>query len=153
MEHQVVIRQAQLRDIDWVNQQYRSIGFKESEQAKEYIVIAEVDGQKSGLGRLQNIGNGQGELGGIYVNEGCRGLGLANRIVDSLLNQSGQYQQIYCLPYAHLQGFYERFGFMPLSEKRSVPACVLEKHDWCNDTYEYETLLLMMTVSKSTKVA
>ncbi|WP_281558780.1 GNAT family N-acetyltransferase [Thalassomonas sp. RHCl1] len=136
---------AQKEDMAWVNNQYLSIGFKLSDFERELIAIAEVNGEKAGLGRLQLIEKGIAELGGMYVKDSFRGLGVAGRIVDYLVKNATDYQKIYCLPFAHLQAFYQKFGFAPEQELTKVPRVVLEKHNWCNNSYEHKTLLFSLT--------
>jgi len=131
--------------MSWVNNQYLSIGFKLSDFSRELIAIAEVNGEKAGLGRLQHIDEGIAELGGMYVSDNFRGLGVAGLIVDYLIRNAGDYQKIYCLPFAHLQAFYQKFGFAPEQELTKVPRVVLEKHKWCNSSYEHKTLLFSLT--------
>lgn len=62
----------------------------------------EVSGERVGVGRLQNIGSGTAELGGMYVDDRFRGAGLAASIVEFLIENSGEYKKIYCLPFSHL---------------------------------------------------
>ncbi|WDE03348.1 GNAT family N-acetyltransferase [Thalassomonas viridans] len=131
--------------MSWVNNQYLSIGFKLSEFDRELIAIAEVDGEKAGLGRLQYVEESIAELGGMYVMDNFRGLGVAGLIVDYLVKNASDYQKIYCLPFAHLQAFYQKFGFAPEQDLAKVPRVVLDKHNWCNSSYEHKTLLFSLT--------
>ncbi|WDE13814.1 GNAT family N-acetyltransferase [Thalassomonas haliotis] len=144
-QNQVTIRTATEEDMTWVNNQYLSIGFKLSDFERELIAIAEVNGEQAGLGRLQYIDKGSAELGGMYVHYAFRGLGVAGRIVDHLVKNAAGYQKIYCLPFAHLQAFYQKFGFAPEQELTKVPRVVLEKHNWCNSSYAHKTLLFSLT--------
>ena len=75
MNQKITLRAANPSEIAWINAQYDQVGFKHSNFDNEFIVIAEVSGQKAGLGRLQRIDSSVAELGGIFVNEQFRGLG------------------------------------------------------------------------------
>ena len=131
-------------DVDWINQQYNKVGFKQSNFANETIVIATVGQNKAGLGRLQNISQGTAELGGMYVDESYRGFGLASNIVKCLLENATEYSVIYCLPFEHLATFYQSFGFKPVEDTTKVPKVVMDKHTWCNETYQSNTLLFVL---------
>jgi len=144
MHRQVVIRKAVPEEIEWINTQYDEAHFKHSVYDNEYIAIAELDGEKIGLGRLQHIEDGVAELGGIFVREKYRGLGAAHKIVGHLIENSGRYNKIYCIPFSHLELFYRQFGFEPEKNLAKVPGPVLTKHSWCKTTYDSQTLLLVM---------
>lgn len=53
------------------------------------------------------------------------------------------YKNIYCLPFGHLQSFYQSHGFIPVVDQSVVPEEVVKKHRWCNETYKEKTTLLM----------
>lgn len=144
MTTEITIRRATEEEIFWVNNQYDQIGFKHSDYSNELIAIAEVNGERAGLGRLQRLTDNIAELGGMYVNEDFRGHGLAAKIVNYLLQHSDEYRQIYCLPFSHLEGFYQRFGFKPCQNLVEAPSAVVEKHSWCNATYKDKTLLFVL---------
>ncbi len=136
----ISVRQADTTDLDWVNQCYAAIDFTPSHSG-ELIVIASHNGQAAGLGRVVPLENGQGELGGIYVLDDFRGLGIASVVVDSLLQQAAD-TPLYCLPFAKLAEFYMGKGFAPLPADHNVPAVIENKHAWCNQHYAEPVLLL-----------
>lgn len=138
------IRIAQTHELRWINTQYDKVGFKHSHFDGELVAIAEVNGEKAGLGRLQAVESSAAELGGIYVDEAYRGLGLAAEIVSFLVQQSHAYNSVFCLPFAHLSGFYKQFGFDSPQISTHVPDVVADKHRWCNQTYKSETLLFVL---------
>lgn len=137
----LILREALKSDMSWINSQYRLIEFKESDYDNELIVIAEYDGIPGGIGRLQNIDNINAELGGIYVLPKFRGLKIAREIVSYLLKNSKNYKTVYCLPFSHLNRFYESMGFEPVKDFKTVPCKIKEKHSWCETTYKNETPL------------
>lgn len=144
MSHQIELRQAKPEEIEWINAQYDKVGFKHSVYENESIAIALLNGEKAGLGRLQRIDNSVAELGGMFVDSKFRNLGIASKIVAYLLEHSNDYEKIYCLPFAHLESFYQKFGFGSENDKESIPCAILEKHGWCNSEYDQETLLFVM---------
>ncbi len=144
MASQVIVRKADTEEIDWINAQYDRVDFKHSVYEDEYIAIAELNGERIGLGRLQCIEDGIAELGGIYVDENYRGLGAAHEIVGHLIDHSRKYETIYCIPFAHLADFYRQFGFEAENNPNEVPQAVVDKHNWCDSTYASKTLLLVM---------
>lgn len=149
MSGSIVVRPAAGSDAAWVAAQYEEIGFVPSDLARDTVVIAELDGQRIGLGRLVPISQGVAELGGIYVQSPFRGLGVARRIVTRLVEGDGEreragYERMFCLPYEHLVPFYAGFGFQSVEASSAiVPDEVRRKHAWCLETYEPRTAILV----------
>lgn len=112
----------------------------------DHVAIATYRGKYAGLGRLCQIENSVFELGGMHVISTYRGLGIARKIVKFLLESKVKDTTVYCLPFAHLQGFYESEGFLEVSkeEETQVPKEIMEKHCWCNATYPHKVLLLRL---------
>ncbi|SDF16548.1 hypothetical protein [Cellulophaga baltica] len=63
----ISIKSAKKDELSWINSKYNEVNFAASTFENEYIVIASVDNEKAGIGRLVRINNGHIELGGIYV--------------------------------------------------------------------------------------
>jgi GNAT superfamily N-acetyltransferase len=144
MKIEITIRKAQPDEISWINTQYDQVGFKRSKYDNEFIAIAEVNGRRAALGRLQYVVENEAELGGMYVREEFRGYGLASKIVEFLINNSESYNKVYCLPFSHLESFYKKFCLCVVTNKENIPSSVIDKHYWCNSTYEGETLLFVL---------
>lgn len=140
----IITRKAQINEIEWVNSQYISANFKESDFDNEFIVIAEVENTKAGIGRLVIIDENNIELGGIYVLRDFRKIGVAESIVSTLC-KSNPYSQsiVWCLPFENLKKFYAGFGFS--NSKSNVPHEMIKKHKWCNKVYDKKVLLLSKT--------
>lgn len=130
----VKLRKAEKSEIEWVNDRYREVGFVASNFETETLVIAEYGGEKAGLGRLVKISPEHYELGGMYVLERFRGMGIAAEIVPYLLEAAPSKAHVWCLPYAHLHAFYEKFGFKAPPPGIGVPVEVSEKLKMCNLT-------------------
>jgi len=128
---QLNIRTADKSEIDWINDCYDQVGFVHSHFDHEIIGIAEFNGEKAGLGRLVKIDESNLELGGMYVFESHRGLGIAKEIVKFLLAYVTPSQTVYCIPFEHLVHFYNESGFTKCSDLESVPSKILEKYCWC----------------------
>jgi len=135
----IFIRPARPDELDWVNQRYADIDFVPSER-DHLIAIAEVDGKRAGLGRIVPIEEGIGELGGMLVFEQFQRMGLARRLVSSLVAQPG-FHTLWCLPFAELEAMYVSLGFKP-GDAADAPEPVLSKHRWCNEHYPKPVLLL-----------
>ncbi|HRE16376.1 MAG TPA: GNAT family N-acetyltransferase [Rhodocyclaceae bacterium] len=110
--------------------------------ASDFLVLAETEDGKAGLGRLVPIDAQCAELGGICVLPAWRGQGLARDIVSFLLQHS-PYQRLYCVPFAHLSNFYCSFGFVPVRDMATVPCAIAEKFNWCTREYSSELTLLV----------
>ncbi len=142
MDKEIIIRDAEEREIHWVNAKYDEIGFKHASYSEGIILIAEIDGKKAGLGRLLRVDTDSFELGGMYVFPGYRKAGIARVMVEALLHRAKSCPRIFCLPFAHLAQFYRSFGFQPAGDDVQVPEAVASKLNWCNDTYPDMTLVL-----------
>lgn len=141
----ISIRKINPDEIAWINAKYDEVGFVHSDAHAELIAVAEMDGERVGLGRLVPVSATEFELGGMYVFEAFRKHGLAGQIVEFLLAHTNSEHIVFCLPFVHLRTFYEKFGFQDcgLITNLKVPEPVLIKHKWCNQTYDHETLLLV----------
>src|SRR5688500_15911356 len=105
-------------DLPWINGCYERVSFLPTKLERDTLVIAELDGRRVGIGRLVNLSDGSAELGGMYVDDDVRGRGVAGKIVERLIELAGT-RQLYCIPFAHLSAFYERYGFVLASPGRS----------------------------------
>ncbi len=142
------LKRASKKDMEWVNNQYKEIGFVESNFDDEIIIVVEYEGNYAGLGRIVNLKNNEAEMGGIYILDKYRGLSLARKLVEGLIDTARLegYKTIYCLPFENLKSFYGSFGFVEIDSYVNVNDAILKKHTWCNDNYEIPVLLLKLDV-------
>ena len=125
----IIVDQAREEDMDWVNAKYDEVDFLHSNYRNEFIVIAEVNKEKAGLGRLVKIDERNIELGGIYVYPEFRGFGVAEKIVSKLCDDNPfNTPAIWCLPFKNLLDFYARFGFQIYS-KGAIPEEIRKKYE------------------------
>lgn len=139
----LIIKTAKLADLPWVNAKYDEIGFVHSSLVDETVAIAELDGEAAGLGRIQKVADAEAELGGMYVFQKFRRQGVAEHIIRFLIEKGANFNRIWCLPFNHLQDYYQQFGFFPASDFKDAPQKVLDKHAWCNSNYDKPVLLLV----------
>ncbi len=135
------LRRSRPDELDWVNARYAEIDFVASKPG-DVIAIAEANGQPAGLGRVVQVGDGVGELGGMLVFDAYRGSGLSKQIIGFLQQQAGL-ATLYCLPFAELEGLYRSMGFAHAAKTELVPQEVAAKHRWCNEFYPKPVLLLV----------
>jgi GNAT superfamily N-acetyltransferase len=140
----LVIRKLTPPELHWANSRYEEVDFLPS-PASDLIAVAEVHGAAAGLGRVTEVAQGIGELGGMYVFPEHRGTGLSKSLIQFLINESGL-EALYCLPFENLYGLYEAVGFKACLPSALVPAKIVEKHAWCNAHYP-EPVLLMRRIS------
>ncbi len=150
-EKKIIIRKAQPDEIGWISERYDEIGFLHSAYYDDLIAIAELNGQKAGIGRLQTLDKNDAELGGMYVFDQFRKKGIAKKIVTFLLEKSKNFSHVYCLPFEHLSSFYMSFGFVNMIDETSIPASLSKKHCWCNQQYSHKTLLFVRENSEFKK--
>ena len=141
----IQIRKASTDELSWINERYEDIQFIPSDET-DYVAIAEVGGKPAGLGRVVDLGDRKGELGGMYVFKEFRGSGVSRAIIEHLLDNASN-EILYCLPFANLEGLYASFGFRKVVGMNDVPEKMLEKHRWCNEYYSKSVLLMKMALN------
>jgi N-acetylglutamate synthase-like GNAT family acetyltransferase len=135
------LRTARPDESGWINEQYATAGFIPSGPTDE-VVVAELDGERAGLGRLVDAGAGASELGGMFVLDRFRGAGVARAIVDELIRRAGD-REVYCIPFADLEAFYASAGFRRI-EPRNLPEKVIEKLEWCAREIDRPVILMKL---------
>lgn len=124
MTSTITIRELEAGERAWANALYQAIRF-EVTPPDAVALVAEVDGERVGLGRLVAHAFDVLELGGIWTDEAVRGRGLARAMVNALLARCGRTadpdqrsriagvrtDRLWCIPFAHLSAFYQSFGF------------------------------------------
>ena len=143
--NEIKIRKAKEIEIEWINKKYDEVNFKKSQFENEFIGIAEISDLNCGIGRIVKIDFENYELGGMYVFEEFRNKGVAEKIVEFLIQiENLENKNIWCLPFENLENFYAKFGFKIVVENKiEIPKEIFEKHAWCNNTYEKKVLLMV----------
>jgi N-acetylglutamate synthase-like GNAT family acetyltransferase len=136
----VKLRRATESDAAWINAAYADIRFQLSDLARDLVIVAELDGEHAGLGRLVPAGEAY-ELGGMLVFDAFRGRGVAKAIIDELLRHAGG-RDVYCIPFADLEPIYAKAGFLRCERDESLPAHILEKLDWCEREMQRPVVLM-----------
>lgn len=134
------LRVATADDARWINERYAEVRFLPSDLSHEVIVIASIDDEPAGLGRIVDVDEHSCELGGMLVFERFRGRGVARAIIDELLRHA-RGRDVYCIPFAELEALYASAGFTRASE---APREVREKFEWCQRTYEKPVILTVI---------
>ncbi len=79
------IQLATSNDLEWVNNQYDSIGFVRSDLKRDKVAIITYNNEYAGVGRLVQIDEDTLEMGGIFILPQFRGLQLAGELVSFLV--------------------------------------------------------------------
>lgn len=141
------IKLATKNELQWVNEQYRKIGFVPSNLENETIAIVTYKDKYAGLGRIVYLNEEEAEIGGIYILDEFRGLSLAHELVDYLVKETerNNLKEVYCIPFEELKHFYGKFGFKVFDyEGKPINNHILKKYQWCLDNYEKKVLLLKL---------
>jgi GNAT superfamily N-acetyltransferase len=95
---------------------YESWGYRGGVQAGDTLFLAEQGGELVGVVRL-TLEEGTRMLRGMQVAPHARRRGVGSRLLHALVSCLGG-EECYCVPYAHLVGFYGQEGFAvrPLEE-------------------------------------
>ncbi|HDR6313138.1 TPA: GNAT family N-acetyltransferase [Bacillus cereus] len=134
-------------DLEWVNNQYKSIGFVPSDLERDLVAIITYDNVYAGVGRLVQIDKDTIEMGGIFILPKFRGLQLAGELVSFLVETAKklQVQHVYCLPFEELEYFYKKYGYTEVdTTKEIVHPIILKKYNWCLDHYDKHVLLFKL---------
>ena len=141
------IQLATSNDLEWINNQYDSIGFVRSDLNRDMVAIITYDNVYAGVGRLVQIDKDTIERGGIFILPQFRGLQLAGELVSFLVvtAQKLQVKNVYCLPFEELENFYKKYGFTEVdATKEVIHPIILKKYNWCLDTYDKHVLLFKL---------
>lgn len=131
------LRVAQPDEEPWLNARYDEVGFQHSDLTRDLQIIAELDGQRAGTGRLVPLGENAVELGGMLVLDPFRGRGVAKKIIEELLRHAGG-REVYCIPFRDLEPIYAAAGF---ARSESGPEKAMAKVEWCK---RYERGVVLM---------
>jgi GNAT superfamily N-acetyltransferase len=111
-QEDIVVRRANPTDRPRIEAFCRERGYRGFLSPEAAVVIAERGLDVAGLGRVQTD-SGVLVLRGMGVDSGFRRRGIGTRLLDLLIAEIGA-RRCYCIPYAHLRGFYGRTGFADL---------------------------------------
>ncbi|MDM5194035.1 GNAT family N-acetyltransferase [Bacillus hominis] len=141
------IQLATSKDLEWINIQYESIGFVQSDLTRDKVAIITYNNEYAGIGRLVQIDEDTIELGGIFILPNFRGLQLAGELVSFLVQtaKKSHIQNVYCLPFEELENFYKKYGFTEVDTTQEVVhPIILKKYNWCLETYDKHVLLFKL---------
>ena len=139
----MLLRTATPEDAGWIQEQYEKVHFIPSDLERDTVIVAEVDGQCAGIGRLVPAGENAYELGGMFVDDAYRGRGVAHAIVNELIQRAGS-KEVFCVPFADLETLYAESGFRRI-EPVGIPGKIQEKLDWCAREIARPVILMKLT--------
>lgn len=140
------LRRARVEEEAWLNERYAEVDFQLSDLDRDLQLVAELDGELAGTGRLVPVGENSVELGGMLVLDRFRGRGIARAIIDELLRHAAG-RRVYCIPFADIETIYTAAGFVRCEDG---PPKVMAKVAWCNETYPRGVVLLEYLTTGST---
>ncbi|WP_459502984.1 GNAT family N-acetyltransferase [Bacillus sp. C1] len=141
------IKFASSEDLEWINHQYKIVGFVSSDLKKDKVAIVTHNEEYAGVGRLVQIDESTIEMGGIYILPKYRGYKLAGELVSFLVNEAKQSNvpNTYCIPFEELASFYKKYGFKEVNlDQETVPSTILTKYKWCLQEYDKNVLLFKL---------
>lgn len=123
-----IIRKFDVKDKDevtklWIDICVDEYGFKHWKKELEVIddfenlLVAELDGVVVGTIAYQRYDKETAEIKRLYVNSNCRGLGIANKLLDAIIENIKEkgYTKLYLETWKQLESgrrFYEKNGFV-----------------------------------------
>lgn len=130
----IVLHQASVEDFSSVIRLYEEWGYGGSYSPDDRIWLADAGSETVGVVRLVN----EQELlilRGMFVTAQWRGNGIASRLLRHVTE--GLDEPCWCIPYASLEGFYRRAGFVPVGEQ-DAPVFLQERlgrYRWTGRNY------------------
>jgi GNAT superfamily N-acetyltransferase len=104
----ITIRPLREDELAWAAERYREIAFQTTPPGS-VALVAELAGERVGLGRLVPLEPGRVELGGIWTAGAARGRGVARAMVRELFDRAVGVD-VWCVPFDHLTELYLSFG-------------------------------------------
>ncbi|HEK9099020.1 GNAT family N-acetyltransferase [Bacillus pfraonensis] len=141
------IKFATSEDLEWINNQYVSVGFVPSDLKQDKVAIITYNGENVGLGRLVYIDQNTIEMGGIYILPEYRGNKLAGDLVSFLVQEAKQSNasHVYCIPFEELATFYKKYGYKEVdTDQEPVHPTIMAKYKWCLQEYDKNVLLFAL---------
>ena len=109
------IRTAGAAEANKINALYRRCGYSGNVAPKDIVLLAELDGEPVGAVRICEE-DGTNVLRGMYLLPAYHRKGIGSKLLqhgESIMPAG----DCFCLPYAHLVGFYQQIGFLKIEEK------------------------------------
>lgn len=113
------IRIAQTSDRKQIQSVYESLGYRRGTAPCDTVWIAEVSGEPVGIVRIATE-FGVLVLRGMRIAEPWQRRGLGTRMLHVVAEWLDA-QPCYCVPYAHLVGFYSQIGFAETAQETAPP--------------------------------
>jgi GNAT superfamily N-acetyltransferase len=115
----ITIRTARPEEYARVRETYEAWGYGGGVQPEDVVYLAESGGELAGVVRRTHE-HGVTMLRGMQVAPEWRGRGVGRRLLNALVADLGG-EECFCVPYAHLTGFYGAAGFVELPEEYAPP--------------------------------
>jgi len=135
----VIVRIAHPTETDRVRAVYQAFGYNRPIKPEDTVWLAEQAGEAIGVVRIAPE-SGTLVLRGMRIAERWQRRGVGTRMLFQLVEWLGD-RECYCLPYAHLIGFYRQVGFSEITPAQS-PAFLAERYA------EYRSQGLNVTVMR-----
>lgn len=122
------IQLATSNDLEWINNQYDSIGFVRSDLKRDKVAIITYNNEYAGVGRLVQIDEDTLEMGGIFILPQFRGLQLAGELVLFLV-ETAKITNTKCIlsSFEELENFYKKYGYTEVNTtKEAVHPIILK---------------------------
>jgi GNAT superfamily N-acetyltransferase len=119
----VHVRLGSAGDLPGVVELYREWGYRAGVQPEDRLVVAEYERRVVGVVRLTRE-HGHTMLRGMRVQPGHQRRGVGSRMLRVFEQQLDS--ECYCVPYAHLLGFYGQIGFREIA-RNDAPLFLAER--------------------------
>ncbi len=142
MSEAAVVRELLSAEFPAANQVWLDYHGTIGEPERDRVFAVFVGRRIVSLGRCRRHPDGSMEVDGVFTPEECRGKGYA-RMVMAALVVACHNDDLYMYAVESLEGFYARFGFVPIPEG-DLPQPVRERYTWAAGNMEGAEVRPMM---------
>jgi GNAT superfamily N-acetyltransferase len=132
------LRFARTADLPRVLSAYAAWGYAREIRPADTVLLVEREDELLGMVRIAPE-HGTLVLHGMQVAPAWRRRGVGTRLLEASVRWLAG-RECYCVPYAHLDGFYGRTGFLPCAPAEA-PGFLVERLEACRDSGRDVTLL------------
>lgn len=109
------------------------------------FVVAEIGGEVVGCGSLSRLGDDLVEIRSLGMTDGYRGLGIGNKIVESLIEQAKELNVTKVMALTYADNFFKRNGFT-IVEKEIFPEKVWRDCVNCPKQHACDEIAVLRTI-------
>jgi N-acetylglutamate synthase-like GNAT family acetyltransferase len=113
----------------------------------ETVIVAKDGGAIVGAVRIERPQEQECVLRTLYIDPLFRGKGVGSTLIQEVVTRTSQ-KTCYCLPYPHVRGLYEKFGFVEI-EPKYLPPFLQQRYHKYKQSFEVIAMCRKVTDQSS----